>query len=148
MALMLSFYTPGKGRIETVKAGETLPAEVNWIDALRPTGEEIAFLRRALGIQVPTLQTLSEIESSSKFRKEEDWLYLSVPVIYEKEGFLPALTPLGFAVQERAFDGAFQVIKSLSSIAGQSFPLSGRSWRAGRINWGPRIARQASRGRS
>ncbi|HMF06999.1 MAG TPA: magnesium transporter CorA family protein [Methylocella sp.] len=119
---MLSFYTPGKGRIETVKAGETLPAEVNWIDALRPTGEEIAFLRRALGIQVPTLQTLSEIESSSKFRKEEDWLYLSVPVIYEKEGFLPALTPLGFAMSKNVLlTVRFKSLKVLDQLQDNLF---------------------------
>src|SRR5262245_18594875 len=38
---MLSFYAPGRRRIEA--APEFVPAEVNWIDALRPTGEEIAF---------------------------------------------------------------------------------------------------------
>ncbi len=95
---MLSFHTPGKGRIEAVKATGSLSAEVNWIDALRPTGEEIAFLERTLGIKVPTLQTLSGIESSSRLRKEKDWLHLSVPVVYRQEGFLPALTPLGLAM--------------------------------------------------
>jgi magnesium transporter len=55
-------------------------------------------LERTLGIAVPTLQTLSGIESSSRLRKEKDWLHLSVPVVYRQEGFLPALTPLGFAM--------------------------------------------------
>ncbi len=97
---MLSFHTPGKGRQEAVKAADVVPAGVTWIDALRPTGEEIASLKRALGIEVPTLQTLSGIESSSRLRKEKDWLHLSVPVVYRQEGFLPALTPLGFAVSK------------------------------------------------
>jgi magnesium transporter len=97
---MLSFHAPGKGRIEAVKAADFIPVEVNWIDALRPTGEEIAYLEAALGIEVPTLQTLSAIESSSRLRKEKDWLHLSIPVVYRGDGFLPALTPLGFAMSK------------------------------------------------
>ena len=97
---MLSFHSVGKARIEAVKAASSIPAEVNWIDAVRPTKEEIAFLERTLGIRVPTFQSLSEIESSRRLRKEKDWLHLSIPVVYRPEGFLPALTPVGFAMSK------------------------------------------------
>jgi hypothetical protein len=43
-------------------------------------------------MEVPTLQSLSGIESSSKPRKEKGWLHLSIPVDYRQEGFSPALT--------------------------------------------------------
>jgi magnesium transporter len=114
-AHMLSFYAPGRKRIEA--AAEFVPAEVNWIDALRPTGEEIAFLERALTIEVPTLQTLSAIESSSRLRKEKDWLHLSVPVLYRGDGFLPALTPLGLAMsKEVLLTVRFQPLKAFDEL--------------------------------
>ena len=37
---------------------------------MRPDAQEIAFLERTLGIEVPTLETLSEIETSSRLRSE------------------------------------------------------------------------------
>src|SRR5262249_22063793 len=112
---MLSFYAPGRGRIEA--AAEFVPAEVNWIDALRPTGEEIAFLARALGLEVPTVPTPSAIESSSRLRKEKDWLYLSVPIIYRGDEFLPALTPLGLALSKDVLlTVRFQPLKAFDEL--------------------------------
>ncbi|MCI0466750.1 MAG: magnesium transporter CorA family protein [Beijerinckiaceae bacterium] len=96
---MLSFHTPCKARLPS--AGATaIPAGVSWIDALRPSEPEIVFLERTLGIEVPTLEDLSEIETSSRLRSEKDWLYLSIPMVYRQEGFMPALTPLGFAMSK------------------------------------------------
>jgi Mg2+ and Co2+ transporter CorA len=34
---MLSFHTPSKTQIVTAANAKTIPADVNWIDALRPT---------------------------------------------------------------------------------------------------------------
>jgi magnesium transporter len=97
---MLSFHAAAKGEIPFAMDVNTIPAEVNWIDAVRPDAREIAFLERALGIEVPTLAALSEIELSSRLRSEKDWLHLSIPMIYRAEGFMPALTPLGFVLSK------------------------------------------------
>jgi magnesium transporter len=98
---MLSFHSSAaKGEIPVAADAKTIPAGVNWIDALRPDAREIAFLESALGIEVPTLPALSEIESSSRLRTENDWLYISIPMIYRAEGFMPALTPLGFVLSK------------------------------------------------
>ena len=60
-------------------------------------------------IEVPTLASLSEIETSSRLRTEKDWLHLSIPMIYRADGFMPALTPLGFVLVEGpSSDGSFQ----------------------------------------
>jgi magnesium transporter len=96
---MLSFH-PEKGGTETARDVVTLPPSLTWIDALRPDAREIAFLERALGIKVPSLETLSEIETSSRLRSNKEWLHLSIPMIYQKDGFLPTVTPLGFAVSK------------------------------------------------
>ncbi|MGB6175536.1 MAG: hypothetical protein WBF43_04175 [Methylocella sp.] len=97
---MLSFRAAGKDRIEAGMDAKTIPSGVNWIDALRPDASEIAFLERALKIEVPTLEALSEIATSSRLRSEKDWLYLSIPMIHRADGFMPALTPLGFVLSK------------------------------------------------
>jgi magnesium transporter len=97
---MLSFHTPSKPKIEAAADFKSIPAGVTWIDALQPDEHEIAFLERSLGIEVPTLESLSEIETSSRLRREKDWLYLSIPMVYRKEGSMPARTPLGFALSK------------------------------------------------
>jgi magnesium transporter len=97
---MLSFHAPSKAGIEVAADATMIPSGVNWIDAVRPDSREIAFLERLLGIEVPTLAALSEIESSSRLRTEKDWLHISIPMIYRIEGFMPALTPLGFAMSK------------------------------------------------
>jgi len=97
---MLSFHSAGKDGLEVATDAKTIPSEVNWIDAERPDPQEIAFLERTLKIAVPTPETLSEIETSSRLRSEKDWLYLSIPMIHRKDGFMPALTPLGFVLSK------------------------------------------------
>jgi magnesium transporter len=97
---MLNFHAPGKPNIEAATEAKAIPAAVNWIDALRPDDREIAFLERALGIEVPAFETLSGIETSNWLRNEKDWFYLSIPMIQRKEGFMPALTPLGFVLSQ------------------------------------------------
>lgn len=97
---MLSFHAAGKDGIEVATDATTIPSEVSWIDALRPDAQDIAFLERTLKIEVPTLETLSEIETSSRLRSEKDWLYLSIPMIHWADGFMPALTPLGFVLSK------------------------------------------------
>src|ERR1700731_893095 len=98
---MLSFHSSvARGEIPVATDAKTIPPAVNWIDALRPDAREIAFLERALGIEMPTLAALSEIESSSRLRTEKDWLYISIPMIHRADGFMPVLTPLGFALSK------------------------------------------------
>ena len=97
---MLSFHAAGKDGIEVAMDAKTIPSGVNWIDAVRPDPQEIAFLKRTLGIEVPALETLSGIETSSRLRSEKEWLYLSIPMIHRADGFMPALTPLGFVLSK------------------------------------------------
>jgi Mg2+ and Co2+ transporter CorA len=67
---MLGFHAAGKDGIEVAMDAKTIPSVVSWIDAVQPDPREIAFLERTLGTEVPTLETLSEIETSSRLRSE------------------------------------------------------------------------------
>jgi magnesium transporter len=97
---MLSFHAPSKTGIEVQAHADAIPCGVNWIDALRPDAQEIAFLEHALGIEVPTLEAVSEIETSSRLRSDGDWLHLSIPMVYRRNGSMPVSTPVGFSLSK------------------------------------------------
>jgi magnesium transporter len=67
-----------------------------WVDLLNPTSDEIARMVSEYGIQVPTRESLQEIETSSRLRAHLQTLYLSMPLALADEaaGFAPV--PLGF----------------------------------------------------
>jgi magnesium transporter len=96
---MLSFHNSlTGGEIEVAPDAASLPPEVNWIDAFHPDPNETALLQRLLGIEVPSYQRMSEIETSSRLYTLGDHLYLSTPMIYHDAGGAIQTTPLGFVL--------------------------------------------------
>ncbi len=87
-----------KGDIKVPFDAQALPAEVTWIDAMRPDHKETAFLERILGIVVPTLENLSEIETSSRLYRNKDVLFMSMPVIVRSTSGVAQTSPIGFAL--------------------------------------------------
>jgi magnesium transporter len=71
------------------------------MDLLDPTPEETAQVMKSCGIEVPTRESLQEIETSSRLRNEGTVLYLSMPLAIEDEasGFQPI--PLGFVLSPK-----------------------------------------------
>ena len=69
-----------------------------WVDLLNPTAEEIARVAAESGIQVPSRESLQEIEASSRLRTDGPVLYVSMPLVIQDEaaGFAPV--PLGFVL--------------------------------------------------
>ena len=65
---MLTLYHSrvGRGERPANLAAESLPKNVAWIDLLNPEPDEVAFVKRLTGINVPSVEDLSEIESSSR----------------------------------------------------------------------------------
>jgi magnesium transporter len=96
---MLKFgSTHFRGDVEVPLDAEKIPPEVNWIDAICPTAEEIAFVEGKLGIKVPTLERLSEIETSSRLYTDRGHLFMSMPMIVHAERGLARTSPLGFVL--------------------------------------------------
>jgi magnesium transporter len=96
---MLKFHSTNvKGEIKLGPDATALPAEANWIDAMRPNHKEIAFLEQLLGIAVPTLEKLSEIETSSRLYRDKDQLFMSTPMIVRLTSGLAQTSPLGFVL--------------------------------------------------
>jgi magnesium transporter len=67
-----------------------------WLDLLNPTPDEIAQVAADTAIQVPSRESLQEIETSSRLRADGQVLYVSMPLALQDEaaGFAPV--PLGF----------------------------------------------------
>src|ERR1700730_3600478 len=75
-----------------------LAPDTVWIDLLRPEAGEIALVEGATGLKVPTLEELSEIETSSRLRAADGALYLSAPFVYNADSDDPHPSPVGFVL--------------------------------------------------
>jgi magnesium transporter len=69
---------------------------VIWIDLLNPTKEEIAFVESRTKVRVPSIESLSEIESSSRLAVDQEIIYLSVPAVAQGDTADAYLSPTGF----------------------------------------------------
>jgi len=117
---MLTFYNSrsGHGEHPTDLAADSLPANIAWIDMLRPDKEEVAFIQRTTGLEVPSVEDLSEIESSSRLRHQNGVLYLSAPLVYHANSDQPRTTPVGFVLsRERLITVRFEELNSFSTFA-------------------------------
>lgn len=76
-------------------------ASATWVDLLNPTAADIAAFEEAFGLRVPTLEKLSEIETTSRLRAESDALYLTAPLIFAAEDEPWLLAPTGFVLSKR-----------------------------------------------
>jgi magnesium transporter len=95
---LLTFHTRA-GRVSPApSATEPLPPEVTWIDAFSPEPNEVDFLGRALAIDVPSADKLSEIETSSRLYRTGDNLFLTVPIASRDADGASQSTPLGLIV--------------------------------------------------
>ena len=136
---MLTLYHSRAGRgersVELAKA--SLPANVAWIDLLRPDPDEVAFVKRTTGLDVPSIGDLSEIESSSRLRTQNGAIYLSAPLIYRADSDQPLATPVGFVLtRDRLITARFEELSSFNTfanrdLAGESDPLTSAAVFAG-----------------
>jgi magnesium transporter len=98
-----------------------LPPDVVWIDMLKPDANEIACVERATGLSVPSIEELSEIESSSRLRTEDGALYMSAPLIYRAESDQPMATPVGFVLtRDRLITVRFEELASFAALANRT----------------------------
>jgi magnesium transporter len=122
---MLRLYNNRGVRVEpAADAGSAvLPPDAVWIDLLNPEASEIAFVEQTTGLAVPSLEELSEIESSSRLRARDRALYLSAPLIYRPEPDQPLSTPVGFVLtRDRLITARFAELPSFASFVDRTIP--------------------------
>ncbi|HEX3448571.1 MAG TPA: magnesium transporter CorA family protein [Isosphaeraceae bacterium] len=136
---MLTLYHSrvGRGERPANLAAESLPKNVAWIDLLNPEPDEVAFVKRTTGLDVPSVEDLSEIESSSRLRSRNGAIYLSAPLVYRAVSDQPLTTPVGFVLtRERLITVRFEELSLFNAfasrdLAAESDPLSSSAIFAG-----------------
>ncbi|MDR2215233.1 MAG: magnesium transporter CorA family protein [Nevskiaceae bacterium] len=99
---MLSVFclTPvGLKRLQR-EAQASLPEDAVWLDLLEPTQNEERLVEARLGIEIPTREEMSEIESSSRLYEEEGGLYLTVTVVTKLDSELPENAQVTFILKD------------------------------------------------
>jgi len=95
---MINVYAPGPNGIERheLGAGEPLPDNSIWIDLAHPTPEERALVERALGVTLPSVEEMREIETSSRFYEDGGALYMTTTVIAHADSPQPVADVVSF----------------------------------------------------
>ena len=99
---MLTIHDFANATYQPWPGAADLPEGTSWIDALAPTTEEAAFLKRALGVEPPTLAKMSEIESSSRLYRLHDAVCVTLPLPGHESDDAFAAHPLALIVTPRA----------------------------------------------
>jgi magnesium transporter len=88
-----------------------------WIDLLNPTAEESARVARECGVQVPTRDSLQEIETSSRLRIDGEALYMSMPLAIQDGEHGLAPIPLGFILSpQRLITVRYSDVHAFASV--------------------------------
>ena len=95
---MLSVFVPkAQGLIRIPRTAEQpFPPDTLWFDLLEPTPDEEKAVERALNIDVPTREEMSEIESSNRLYDENGVLYMTATIVTKLDTDLPQSTQATF----------------------------------------------------
>jgi magnesium transporter len=104
------------GEVPADLNSDRLPPHVGWIDLVNPSTEEVAYIARAAGLNVPGRDKLVEIENSSRLHIEDGALYLSMPTIFRR-GDMLSRTPLGFLLTPKILVTVrYEELKALADV--------------------------------
>ncbi|MBK1623765.1 magnesium transporter CorA family protein [Afifella marina] len=103
---MLQIYKTQGDRLVPVDGADlTSPPSVDtaraplWIDLLEPTAAEAATVENYIGIDIPAVADLEEIEPSSRLYAEEGAVFMTVTTVVGVQSGEPAKTPVAFILR-------------------------------------------------
>lgn len=70
-----------------------------WIDLFEPTAEEDKFVEQLLGIDLPTLEEMQEIEVSARLYQEDGAEFMTITAISQLDSDDPSTTPITFVLK-------------------------------------------------
>jgi magnesium transporter len=89
-----------KGDSVRSRSSPGLPPQIIWIDLINPTNEEKAFVETRTNVRIPSVESLSEIESSSRLSVDHETIYLSAPGVAQGDSADAYLSPVGFILTQ------------------------------------------------
>src|SRR5258708_20831280 len=81
-------------------AGAHAARKASWLDLLDPTPEERSIVERDYGLELPSREDLSGVESSSRIFEENGVLVLSMPIVSHRPALKDAPSPIGFLLSK------------------------------------------------
>lgn len=132
---MLCIYTGRNGHLASV---ETLhDAEATgalWLDLLNPAPDEVRLIEAHLGIGIPTLDEMAEIEPSARLYDEDDAQFMTMTVVANVDGDEPVKVPVTFIVKgstlltvRHADPKSFRLYAAKAQRAGTGLVMSGET---------------------
>ena len=97
---MLNILRRGASAPETVtpREGWTLPDDAVWLDLIKPTRAEELAVEKVIGVQIPTREEMSEIETSSRLYQENGATFMTAAVLTHATTDFPLLAPVTFVL--------------------------------------------------
>ncbi len=101
-----------------------------WIDLLNPGDDEKASVEAFTGLRLPSRQSLSAIESSSRVSDKGGVLFMNMPAVSHMSGLDEPASPVGFMLDEhRLVTIRYSALRSFEAVArrftGDEAPVSG-----------------------
>ncbi|HKX89986.1 MAG TPA: magnesium transporter CorA family protein [Sphingopyxis sp.] len=83
-------------RLVRADIGAANPPAILWADIVHPTADDTAQVAALLGIDIPTLPEMQEIEPSARLYEEAGAQFMTVPIVVGLDGDAPRLAPVTF----------------------------------------------------
>lgn len=115
---MLFAYRLAERRLEPLPLAAPL-AEAIWVDLYRPQPEQVARVQAELGVEVPTLEDMEEIEISNRLYREDGAEVMTVIV----PGHLPDKTQVSGPVTFILTGGRLVTVRHHAPRPFETFPL-------------------------
>lgn len=96
--MIRTFANSANRFVQTGDSLEHLDGAV-WVDILEPGKDEETAVERALGIDVPTMEEMSEIEVSSRLYTEEGAAFMTAMMLSRTDGDNVLLSPITFILK-------------------------------------------------
>ena len=97
---MINGYVTEGGRLRAVDDLLPRAQSLAWIDLQSPTHEEESLLERMLGVDIPTLEDMEEIELSSRLYRSNHALYMTATLPAQSDRDDPEMAPVTFMLAE------------------------------------------------
>jgi len=98
---MLRSYQRENNHLVLAREGISAPPSIPpvWLDLFNPTPEEDRYVEQLLGINLPTLEEMQEIEVSARLYQENGAEFMTLTAITQIESEDPATTPITFVLK-------------------------------------------------
>ena len=95
---MIRAFVVEQGRLHAVDDFSTERRPIAWVDLLRPSKEEDAAVEEWIGISIPSLEEMEEIEISSRLYAENGAYIMTATLPAHADGDRPTMSPVTFVL--------------------------------------------------